>query len=47
MFQLFKKKESEEERIELPELEVDGDKIIISSPKIQRGSSKARLFPFP
>ena len=32
MFQLFKKKETEAVKIELPELEVDGDKIIISSP---------------
>lgn len=32
MFQLFKKKESEVEKIEIPELEADGEKIIICSP---------------
>ena len=32
MFQLFKKKESEVEKLDLPEKEVDGDKIIICSP---------------
>lgn len=32
MFQLFKKKESEVEKMNLPEMEVDGDKIIICSP---------------